>query len=600
MKVQFETAPVCKSFQARYTASFDQYYRDITAMQLNDSALWSLLVRQFARKTDSGDNGWRGEFWGKLMRGACMVYSYTKDDDLYQTLMHAVLSLLTTQQITGRISSYLERGELTGWDVWCRKYVMLGLEHFYDICKDEKLKDRIVDSLKKHADYIMQHIGTGEGKKSILETSQMHGALNSVSIMQPYVRLYKMTGNEAYLQFANILADSQWQDNGIFDLAEKDVFAPFEYPHTKAYEMISCFEGLLELYEVCGEMRYLQTCIRFADKVLATDFTVIGGSGCHDEYFNNSTKTQIQPSDIHKQETCVTVTFMKYLSALYKHTKNNAYADAIEKSFFNAYLGALINQKNDYYLPVPMFYSYSPVYNNPRWTLMGGGKNIAPYAKCGCCVAIGAAGLDPFPQIGAILDEDKLVLNFFVAGEYHLTHQGQNLSFVLESNYPCEGNVKLTFGEWKQKGIILCVRKPSWCNSFTLLKGGRLVAVQEENGYLVLGEITCADMFELCFEMPIRLISSKSLHLDEENVCYIAKGPIVLCADGTKTDLDKAYRLKTDERGVLLYCQNADGGYTFECTNGEELQLKEYRVTGKNYYEPETISVWLKIEKEVL
>jgi hypothetical protein len=72
----------------------------------------------------------------------------------------------------------------------------------------------------------------------------------------------------------------------------------------------------------------------------------------------------------------------------------------------------------------------------------------------------------------------------------------------------------------------------------------------------------------------------------------------VLCADGTTTDLDKTYMLKTDESGRLIY-EKTDNGYAFACENGDSLQLKEYKSVGKNYYEPETISVWLHMVKAV-
>ena len=595
MKVQLKAKGNCTPLQVQYDESFARYYREITDMQLNDPALWSLLVRQFSLKTDACDGGWRGEFWGKMMRGSCMVYSCTKDQAFYQTLENAVRSLLSMQQITGRISSYLEEKELQDWDVWCRKYVMLGLEHFYEICQDETLKARVMDSLIRHANYILNHIGEEDGKKSIIETSKMHGALNSVSIMQPYVRLYKYTGDESYLRFAEMLADTQWRENGIFSLAEQDALAPFEYPYKKAYEMISCFEGLLELYEVCGDERYLKVCTRFADKVLATDFTIVGGSGCYDEYFNNSTETQVQYTEIHKQETCVTVTLMKFLSALYKHTKNVAYVEAIEKSFFNAYLGAFINQRNDAYLPVPMFYSYSPVYKNPRWTLMGGGKNIAPYAKCGCCVAIGAAGLDPFPQIGAVLEDKTIVINFFVAGKYELLVDGKCIQYTIESNYPYEGNIKIKFTDCNFERIILQIRKPSWSSVVVCQKQGKEIECVENNGYLVLGKVSAGDEFEVKFDMPIQLHSANGLN--EGTLYCVTKGPIVLCADGNFTDLDKKYSLRKDDAGKPLYCEIDATTYDFSCKDGETLRLKEYKSVGKNYYEPETISVWLHLHE---
>ena len=47
----------------------------------------------------------------------------------------------------------------------------------------------------------------------------------------------------------------------IFDLAYEDKLFPYQYPVTKAYEMTSCFEGLLEYYYVTGEERYKKSII---------------------------------------------------------------------------------------------------------------------------------------------------------------------------------------------------------------------------------------------------------------------------------------------------------------------------------------------------
>ena len=59
----------------------DETINFIQDMQLLNPDLWLRFVRQFRLHTDA-DNGWRGEFWGKMMRGACFIYSYTKNNRL--------------------------------------------------------------------------------------------------------------------------------------------------------------------------------------------------------------------------------------------------------------------------------------------------------------------------------------------------------------------------------------------------------------------------------------------------------------------------------------------------------------------------------------
>ena len=75
---------------AKYAKRWENYFQVLADRQMKDSALWALLIRQFVKKTDDCDNGWRGEFWGKLMRGGAMVYAYLQDEELYSVLKEAL------------------------------------------------------------------------------------------------------------------------------------------------------------------------------------------------------------------------------------------------------------------------------------------------------------------------------------------------------------------------------------------------------------------------------------------------------------------------------------------------------------------------------
>ena len=102
--------------------------------QYLDATYWSLLARQFSFPSDD-DGDWRGEFWGKYMRGACLTYQASPSPLLYQTLKTTVEELLSYQESDGRLSTYPREKEFTGWDLWGRKYAMMGLLSFYSICE---------------------------------------------------------------------------------------------------------------------------------------------------------------------------------------------------------------------------------------------------------------------------------------------------------------------------------------------------------------------------------------------------------------------------------------------------------------------------------
>ena len=236
----------------------------IQSWQLKDRELWKILVEQFRNGFDNERRRWRSEYWGKLMRGAAMTYAYTLDDELYAVLEETVLDLLTVQDELGRITSYDLEHEFSGWDIWGRKYVLLGLQHFMEISKSAELNGRITAAMMAHADYIIKKIGKGEGQIPLDDTSGHWLAMNSHTILEPMVRLYNLTGEKRYLDFSSYIVENGGiggEGNNIFELALEGKLAPFEYPTNKAYEMMSCFEGLIEYARVTGEEKWFRAAI---------------------------------------------------------------------------------------------------------------------------------------------------------------------------------------------------------------------------------------------------------------------------------------------------------------------------------------------------
>lgn len=204
--------------EAKYRGYIEALVKFTLGHQLLDADTWKMFVDQFRLHSDS-DNCWRGEYWGKMMRGGCMTYCCTKNAKLYSVLENSVRDLLSTQDDLGRITTYPIEKEFNGWDMWVRKYVMLGLLYFYDICKNRALQAKILKALSKHADYIVRHIGPDAAQKPLLETSAVWGGLNSASILEPFVLLYRKTSEPKYLAFSQYIADTGFcKDMNLIDI----------------------------------------------------------------------------------------------------------------------------------------------------------------------------------------------------------------------------------------------------------------------------------------------------------------------------------------------------------------------------------------------
>ncbi len=561
----------------KYSGLIDEAAHFVEKLQLLDKALWDKVVAVF--EFGKYKKHWHGEYWGKLMRGGCIVYKYTKSQELYDMLTYATKKLLETQDEKGRISTYDEEYELYDWDIWCRKYVMYGLTYYMEICRDESFKNEILAALIKHADYMVERIG--EGKINITKTSEYWLSANSSSILRPYVLLYKMTSEKRYLDFAEYIISTGGIDGGnLINLAFEDKLAPFEYPEVKAYETTSVFEGVFEYATLMKNERMIEACIKYGNKLLETDFTLIGATGCFDELFDNSTRKQVTYTEKHMQETCVTVTVMEYLCRLFEYTSDAKYADAIEVAFYNAFLGAI----NRHYGEGDglHFDSYSPILNNRRGLQVGGKLPLLDGSFYGCCAAIGAAGFGAITKMSAEYSSDTLKVNFYERGDIGLC--GKKIE--VETDYPFNSDIRFTVKESDEK-FKLSLRIPAFSKSFAVKKNGKTAEYTTLGGYITLAEGLCtADEVTLTLDMPFKTHISSDFDPAVTDYFAITRGPIVFATED--------YEGKIFDTGTPFAYKYKDltASATVKTADGHEVGITNYASLGADWKKP--LTVWLK------
>ena len=471
----------------RYTGFIDEAFSFVENKQLLSRDVWARFVHQYKMEDADADGGWRGEFWGKMMRGACFVYSYTNNAELYSVLEETVKDMISAARKNegGRISTYAKSHEFCHWDLWSRKYVMLGLEYFYEICKDGEVRSQILTVLKTQLDCIISGIGREEGKKCINHATHHWRGLNSSSILEPVMMLYELTGEPRYLDFATYIVEEGGTDvANIFELARKNELALYQYPVTKAYEMTSCFEGLLEYYLVMGDEGHKTALINYAERILNEELTVIGCAGCTHELFDHSAVRQANTNNCERmQETCVTVTLMKFFLRMHLLTGESKYVDAFERALYNAYLGAfntedvtepyvLANVKKEFIEPLP-FDSYTPLTAGTRGNGIGGLKVLDDGHYYGCCACIGSAGIGIVPKMHILNSDNNVVMNLFIEGSVSFTFpSGDKVELVTKTDYPRSGKVSVTVHTEKSIEFSFNIRIPKWSYNNTLTVNG--------------------------------------------------------------------------------------------------------------------------------
>ncbi len=588
----------------------DYAIRFIEDYQLMSPALWAKFVTQFRDtdpKADDGNFGWRGEYWGKMMRGACFTYAYTKNEKLYEILEETVKDMMTTQDSLGRISSYSVEKQYNGWDIWARKYVLLGMQYFIEICKDKTLIAEITECMKKQADYLISTIGREEdGKILITKTSDFWLGMNSSSLLEPIVRLYNITKEKKYLDFAEYIIDCGvicTPEVSIFELAYEDKLDPHQYPTVKAYEMMSCFEGLIEYYRITKNEKWKTAIINFANRVIKTEISVIGCSGCRHELFDNTVvrQTNTEYGGV-IQETCVTVTWMKFCYQLLCLTGNPIYADQIEKSVYNALLGAINFGKNKANGDLP-FDSYSPLLYSTRFRGIGGKQIMADGSFYGCCACIGSAGTGLIGMSAVMLSDNGFTVNLYANSEFTVpTPDGSNIKVKIETNYPADGCIKLTFLDDCTKALNVSLRIPEWSVNTSAYVCGESASVNAGK-YASFDRVwKCGDTVTL--ELDMRCILSKATpDKNDKNSQYhvsLRRGPIALARDiRLPGDFESIVNFAPDENGAVP-CTPSDKCdfehdlcFAVKEANGNEIIMVDYASAGLTWDEDSMTTVWM-------
>ncbi len=473
------------------------------------------LVEPFRNRTE--DRCWQSEFWGKWFTSAVLAYKYRPEPKLKAILDQAVYGLLSTQTPDGYIGNYADNKHLDQWDIWGRKYCMLGLLAYYDITNDKKT----ILAVRKLADHLMKELSD---TKSLIVLKGNHHGMAASSVLEPICQLYSRTGDQRYLDFASEIV-RQWETSDGPQLISKSgisVSKRFPKPKNwfgpeqgqKAYEMMSCYEGLLELYRLTGKPEYLKAVEATWQNIYDEEINITG-SGSSVECWFGGKHLQTMHID-HYQETCVTATWIKLSQQLLRLTGESKYADAVEQTWYNALLGSMFKDGADWA-------KYSPL----------AGKRLQGSEQCGmglnCCNASGPRGLFTFPLTAVMATKEGISINFFAEGSYKLQLPGgTSVEVVQKTDYPVSGNITVKVLLPKDQMLKVRIRIPEWSKQNQLSVNGEPFANITPGSYAEISRSwKSGDAISLTADLRGRIVR---IGERPENIA-IVRGPIVLCRD---------------------------------------------------------------------
>ena len=336
----------------------------------------------------------------------------------------------------------------------------------------------------------------------------------SCSILEPVVYLYQRTNDKRYLEFANYIAEQLNSPEGpqLLDRADKPVARRFPHPEVwwsrenghKAYEMMSCYEGLLEMYKLTGEKKYLDAVEKTVETIIEQEIN-IAGSGSAFECWYGGKERQTQPT-YHTMETCVTFTWMQLCNRLLQVTHNSQLADKLEQTMYNALMASLRADGGQ-------ISKYSPLE----------GVRSAGEEQCemhiNCCNANGPRAFALIPQamyhVQNQEEGDVVYVNLYAPSEATLALSGKKapkVTLTQKTDYPVGGRIEIEVTPEKAATFMMSLRIPMWCalDRVKVTVNGEPLKVDAYGWLPILREWKAGDKITLELDMRGRLVEQNT------------------------------------------------------------------------------------------
>lgn len=438
-------------------------------------------------------------------------------------------------------------------------------------------KEKLLDIAIKSADLIDKNFGFGK-----FERFPGHEEIELA-----LVKLYKQTNNEKYSALAKFFLDIRGsKETSEYKEYLKKFEAKFPFPTAKSLKYNQSHKKIIEQDEAVGhavratylysaitdiaplfnDAEYIKTVNRIWENVISKKIYITGGLGArkfaYGEGFWDNYKL---PNFDSYNETCAAIGNIFWNHRLFLLYEDAKYIDVLERTLYNGFLvGIGLDGKS-------FFYSNH---------LSSRGKILRKsWYKIPCCPTNISRFIPQIPSYAYARKDDSIFVNLFIGSEATLSF-GDNteVSFIQDTNYPWDGDVKISIGLPQSKEFTIALRIPGWTQNnpvpsdlyhylepneleISLKINNELVDFQIEKGFAKIWRTwNDNDVIEFHMPMPIRRVLSHTKVEDNVGKVAIERGPIVYCVESVDNDVESIFNfilkdtvlLREDYRSDLL------------------------------------------------
>ena len=509
----------------------------------------------------------RGEYSGeryndtdvyKVMEGAAYTLATEYDPEM-EKYLHELIGVIAAAQeedgylFTPRTASPEKPVIGIGEERWSNLAVsheLYNVGHMYEAAVAYYLatgRRNFLDIAIKNADLLVGTFGP----------DKLRAAPGHQEVEIGLVKLYRVTGNEDYLNLAKYFLDQRGKDLELKFYPDGHRFAIYNDPiqiqaHKPVLEQeeavghavraMYMYAGMADVAALTSSEEYIHAIGRLWENVVTKKMALTGGLGAHHDRERFGENYEL-PNLTSYNETCAAIGSVLWNHRLFLLHKDAKFIDVLERTLYNAVIVGVSLEGDTFFYP-------NPLASDGKFRFNKGAACRQPWFGTACCPGNIARFIPSIPGYIYASKEKEIYVNLFIASETILDLDDQSIKIEQQTQYPWDGKIKITISPILEAEFTLNVRVPGWAQNQPvpgdlyrymnavdaepeLSVNGESMTIGLENGFVRLRRIwRPGDTVELHLPMPVRLVVSHPNVKENSGKIALERGPLVYCVEG--------------------------------------------------------------------
>ena len=457
-------------------------------------------------------------------------------------------------------------------DAACAHYQATGSTKFLDIAK-------------RYADSVVREVGPKDGQAKVVPGHQI--------AEMALARLYTLTGEKKYLDEAKYLLDYRGKTK------IRNPYSQSHEPILKQSEAVGhavragyMYAGIADVAALTQDSDYIKTIDRIWDNIVSKKYYITGGVGARHagEAFGSNYEL---PNMTAYNETCAAISMVYLFERMFLLHGDSKYIDCLERTLYNGVISGMSMDGGRFFYPNPLSSDGKYAFNADNNTTR------QPWFGCACCPSNLCRFIPSVPGYLYGVKDNNIFVNLFAANVSTIKVNGKDVMLEETTEYPWNGDIKITVKKSNAKNANLLIRIPGWARnqvvpsdlyqfadketpSYSVTVNGKAVKadLSANKGYLPVKNIRKGDVVRIHFDMPVRTVIANQKVADDKSKVAVERGPLVYCAEAADNNGEPVLRAVMNKKPTFSVVDNYSIQNT-ETKNAPAFTVKAIKTEGQ-------------------